>query len=93
MLCPACTGKYSRPSKTFRDAPDSFLRFRDCKHCGHRWWTIEVLAPKDAIQWMARDQPVRRPNYQRIRFSNNESNSGASNRWRRGPNRIYGEGL
>ena len=82
MICPNCGGKYNSIEQTNQDTLDSTVRHRRCKHCQHRWWTLEVVLPSEAIGRLD-GEPVRRTNYQRIRYSAGDDNSGVSNRWRR----------
>jgi transcriptional regulator NrdR family protein len=82
MQCPSCGGKYSRTVKAHHDTLDTQLHHRVCKHCNHKWWTVEVSLPFNAVQ-LLNGEPTRTLLYQELKFTSRSSTSTvASNRWK-----------
>lgn len=82
MLCPSCYGKYSRSMGVYHDTPETQLHRRICKHCNHKWWSIEVSLPLNAVHLLNGD-PTRTLLFEELRFTSKGSTpSGASNRWK-----------
>lgn len=81
MNCPSCSGKFSLIELSNHDSQTSTVRRRRCKHCQFKWWALEIILPADAVGRL-NGKPVRRENYQRVRYSAADDNSGVSNRWR-----------
>jgi transcriptional regulator NrdR family protein len=67
MNCPACASEKHRVLQTRRDSPESIIRQRICRQCGHTWFSLEVDMPDGAIAW-SHSSLIRNDGYKHITF-------------------------
>ena len=65
------------------DTTETKLHHRICKHCNHKWWSIEVSLPLNAVH-LLNGVPTRTLLFDDLRFTSRDSTPLAvSNRWKR----------
>lgn len=63
MLCPNCSSPELRVLKTHQDTNATTLRLKRCSGCGHRFSSVEVSLPMEAIHYPGGRLPARREGY------------------------------
>ena len=51
MKCPKCNSGNMRALHTNNRPQDHAVRRRQCRDCGHQWFTAELIAPDYACSW------------------------------------------
>ena len=49
MICPECNHPIHRTVFTRQTAKDKVMRRKRCNHCGHGWYTVEVILEPEAV--------------------------------------------
>lgn len=56
MICPECSSPLHRTVFTRQSDDDKVMRRKKCAHCGHGWYSVEViLDPKAVLHTHERD--------------------------------------
>ena len=67
MNCPACAHDKHRVLQTRRESPETTIRQRICRECGHAWFTLEIDMPPESVAWV-HSGLIRRDGYKHIKF-------------------------
>jgi transcriptional regulator NrdR family protein len=60
MDCARCGSDAVKVLLSRRDTDVSRVRERYCQGCDHRWFSVEVELPVEAVEWIAGPRKVRR---------------------------------
>ena len=60
MDCTRCGSDAVKVLLSRRDTDTSRVRERHCGSCDHRWFSVEVELPAQAIEWVAGPRKLRR---------------------------------
>ena len=62
MNCPKCFSNDLRVKHTNNKLPSQVVRYRLCKACGFKWFTVETRVPDYTVGWAAsmQSKPVLR---------------------------------